>query len=318
MEVLHGSGVLPLERGPTVVTVGFFDGVHVGHQAVLSRTVAEARRRGLPSVAVTFDRHPREVFAPGTEPPLITSLERRAELIGAQGLDALLVLEFTAEFAAWPPEAFVTRVLAEGLAAVHVAVGTNFTFGFRGAGTPETLVELGPSAGFTAEGVPLVDVAGRTASSSAVRRAVADGDLAWPREALGRHFAVDGTVVTGAGRGAGLGYPTANLEVPPRMLLPARGVYAGRGLAAGTWYPAAVNVGTNPTFDEEPLHVEAFLLGFHGDLRGAPMTVEFRERLRDEERFESPEALSRQIALDVERTRAVVGDAAVGPGRAGA
>jgi riboflavin kinase/FMN adenylyltransferase len=306
MDVLRGVVSLPLDVGATAVTVGFFDGVHRGHQAVLRRTVVVAADRGLAPVAVTFDRHPREVLSPDNVPRLLTTLERKADLIGGLGFQALVVLEFTEDFSRWSPQDFVHKVLVEGLRAGHAVVGSNFTFGHRAAGTLSVLAELGATLGFSVEGVDLLRIDGRTVSSSSIRDALAGGDLSWPTEALGRRYVVDGVITSGAGRGSGLGFPTANLEVPARMLLPGEGVYAGKAYLGEDSHVAAINVGTNPTFGGEPLHVEAFLLDFDGDLQGSPMAVEFWTRLRDEVRFDSPEALSRQISDDVERTRALV------------
>jgi riboflavin kinase / FMN adenylyltransferase len=307
MDVHRGLASLPLEAEGTVVTVGFFDGVHRGHAAVLGRTVEVARQRALPSVAVTFDRHPREVLTPGHVPALLTTLERKTSLIDGLGLDHLVVLEFTEEFSRWSPLDFVRRVLAEGLRARHAVVGANFTFGYRAAGTLESLVELGTPLGLSAEGVALFEIGGRAVSSSSIREALAAGDLEWPEVALGRRYVVDGTVVPGAGRGRGLGWPTANLEVPRRLLLPARGVYAGMvDLGAGQAHVAAINVGSNPTFGDEPLHVEAFLLDFQGELLGRSIGVEFWARLRDEVVFGSSDELARQIGEDVRRTRELV------------
>jgi riboflavin kinase / FMN adenylyltransferase len=312
METLHGIEALPYESRGTAVTIGFFDGVHRGHQSVIRRTVDVARDRGLVPVAVTFDRHPREVLTPGQEPLLLTTTERKAELIAGLGVEVLVVLEFTHEFSTWPPEGFVDRVLVSGLRARHAVVGSNFTFGHRAAGTFAVLEEFGERRGFSVEGTPLLEIDGLPVSSSSIRSALHGGDLEWPAEALGRRFAVDGVVVPGAKRGAALGYPTANLEVGPRMLIPADGVYAGRARVPGGEHVAAINVGINPTFGDEPRRVEAFLLDFKGDLLGRPITVEFWERLRDEVRFDSPEALAAQIAEDVERTRSAVVPGAVG------
>ena len=306
MDVVHGFEALPIGKGPTAVTIGFFDGVHRGHQAILRRTVEIGRGRGIAPVAVTFDRHPREILTPGSEPPLLTTPERKAELIAALGLDALVVLEFTRDFSTWSPREFVERVLVSGLHAAHAVVGSNFTFGHKAQGTLAVLNELGSQRGFSVEGQPLLHIDGRPVSSSSIRQSLADGELHWPTEALGRRFAVDGVVVSGAGRGAGLGFPTANLGVPGRMLIPGEGVYAGKARVLGGDHVAAINVGTNPTFGKEPLHVEAFLLDFEGEVRGQPMSLEFWERLRDEVRFDSPEALAKQIAEDVRRTRSVV------------
>jgi riboflavin kinase / FMN adenylyltransferase len=306
VDVVRGIEALPLGSGGSAVTVGFFDGVHRGHQAVIARTVQVARKRELTTVAVTFDRHPREVFSPGREPRLLTTLERKVALIAELGVDALAVLEFTEEFSRWPPQDFVDRILVKGLDARHVTVGQNFTFGFRASGTVDSLTDLGAERGFSIEAMPLLRLGGRVVSSSSIREALITGDLDWPGEALGRRFVLDGTVVRGAGRGAGLGWPTANLQTLPRLLLPGQGVYAGRAEVGGRWYRAAINVGINPTFGQEPVHVEAYLLDFEGDLLGRQLAVQFWARLRDEVRFESPGALAAQIAEDVERTRELV------------
>lgn len=306
MERLEGIGSLPVDANATVVTVGFFDGVHLGHRAVLERTVAAATRRAVPSVAVTFDRHPREILTPGREPRLLTTVERKATLIEETGIDILLVLGFTEEFSRWPAERFVTEVLVGGLHAAHCVVGANFTFGHRAAGSVDLLVEMGREQGFTAEPVDLWALSGRVVSSSSIREALAAGDLGWPHRALGRRFVIDGTVVPGAGRGHGLGYPTANLRTWPRLLLPGQGIYAGRATVDGREHVAAIDVGTNPTFGTEPLHVESYLLDFEGDLVGHDMAVEFWAYLRSEERFETTEELVAAMDGDVRRTRELV------------
>jgi riboflavin kinase/FMN adenylyltransferase len=306
MDVLHGIGSLPLEA-ESATTVGFFDGVHRGHQAVIGRVAEVARDGRLRSVVVTFDRHPREILTPGKVPLLLTSLRRKAALIESIGIETLVVLEFTEEFSRWPPEAFVERVLARGLRTRRAAVGRNFTFGHRAAGNLEILAGLGGTYGFEVEGVALLEIDGRPISSTSIREALASGDLDWPERALGRRYVVEGTVVRGAGRGKGLGFPTANLLTPKGIQLPGRGVYAGRALVNGAAWPAAVNVGINPTFGGEPLHVEAHLLGFQGDLLGQVLAVEFWRRLREEQRFDSAAELARQIAEDVRSTGTLVG-----------
>jgi riboflavin kinase/FMN adenylyltransferase len=309
MDVVRGLDALPLPDGPSVVTVGFFDGVHLGHQDVLRRTAEAATERAARSVAVTFDRHPREVLTPGSEPRLLTTVERKAALIEATGIDTLLVLAFTEELSRVSAEDFVRDVLVEGLHAVHARVGANFTFGHRASGTVATLREVGGPLGLTADEVELFTLEGRVVSSSSIREALAAGDLDWPRRALGRQVVLDGEVVSGAGRGKGLGYPTANLRTWPRLLLPGQGIYAGVArLFDGSRYPAAIDVGTNPTFGVEPLHVEAFLIDFPDEeLRGQQLAVEFWARLRDEVRFDRVEDLVAAIADDVARTRDVVG-----------
>jgi riboflavin kinase/FMN adenylyltransferase len=307
MRIEEGLEALPLDDRPCVVTVGFFDGVHLGHQAVLARTVDSARERGVRSVAVTFDRHPREILSPGSEPRLLTTVARKASIVEATGVDVLVVLPFTSDFSRVPAEAFVRDVLVDGLHAVHAVMGANFTFGHRALGTVENLPVLGEPYGLSAEGVELIDLGGRAVSSSSVREALAAGDLDWPLRALGRRFVLDGEVVSGHGRGKGLGYPTANLRTWPRLLLPGQGIYAGVAEHRGGRHVAAIDVGTNPTFGTEPLHVEAFLLDFEDDsLLADHLAVEFWARLRDEVKYDSVEALVAAITDDVERTRALV------------
>jgi riboflavin kinase/FMN adenylyltransferase len=311
LDVIHGIGSLPLPDGLRVATVGFFDGVHRGHQQVLGTVVERARDRAIRSVAITFDRHPREVLSPGSEPRLLTSIDRKAELIAGTGVDELVVLAFDRDFSLIPAEDFVRDVLADGVHAEHVAMGGNFTFGFRALGTMGNLPVLGAPFGLTVETVGLVEIDGRVVSSSSVREALAAGDLGWPEMALGRRFVLDGEVVTGHGRGRGLGYPTANLRTWPRLLLPGQGVYAGVAEHSGRRYRAAIDCGTNPTFGVEPLHVEAFLLGFDGDLPGEPLAIEFWARLRDEVRYEDVAELIAAIEADVTRTGQVVPDGAL-------
>jgi riboflavin kinase / FMN adenylyltransferase len=313
MHLVRGLDALPLSDDVSVVTVGFFDGVHLGHREVLALTVARARERRTRAVAVTFDRHPREILTPGQEPRLLTSVERKASLIEATGIDVLVVLTFDEPFSKIPAETFVRDVLVGGLHAHHAVMGANFTFGHKAAGTIDRLPELGAPYGLTAEGVGLVEIDGRRVSSSSVREALSAGDLGWPTEALGRRFVLDGEVISGHGRGRGLGFPTANLRTWPRLLLPGQGIYAGVAEYRGRRYRAAIDVGTNPTFGVEPLHVEAFLLDYEGqDLTGDALAVEFWSRLRDEIRYDVVEELVTAIAEDVERTRALIDDPALG------
>ena len=308
MDIVRGLDALPLPDGPSVVTIGFFDGVHLGHRSLLSRTVEAAKERDARSVAVTFDRHPREILTPGQEPRLLTTIERKASLVANSGIDVLVVLEFTDAFSKITAEDFARDVLIGGIHAMHALVGPDFSFGHRAAGSIATLRDVGEPRGMTADEVEPFTVNDRVISSSSVRAALSDGDLAWPLIALGRRYVVDGEVVSGAGRGKGLGYPTANLRSWPRLLLPGQGIYAGMAeLFDGSRYPAAIDVGTNPTFGVEPLHVEAFLIDFPDvERRGQPLAVEFWERLRDEVKFDSVDELVAAIADDVERTRDVV------------
>ena len=307
VDIVRGVESLPIPDAPSVATVGFFDGVHLGHRSVFRRVVDEARHRGARSVAVTFDRHPREVLTPGHEPRLLTTVERKAELIASCGVDVLVVLAFDRDFSLMPAAGFVHDVLAGGVHAVHTAMGANFTFGFKALGTMENLPSLAAPYGMTVGTVPLFDLDGRPVSSSSIRDALATGDLDWPTRALDRRFVLDGEVVTGHGRGRDLGFPTANLRTWPRLLLPGQGIYAGVAEHRGRRYRAAIDVGTNPTFGVEPLHVEAFLLDYDGgSLPGEPLAIEFWARLRDEVRYDSVDELIEAMDVDVARTRELV------------
>jgi riboflavin kinase/FMN adenylyltransferase len=311
VDVVRGIRSLPLAEEPSVATVGFFDGVHLGHQAVLRTVVRRADERGVRSVAITFDRHPREVLSPGSEPRLLTTVERKAELIAASGVDVLVVLTFDRDFSLITAEDFVRDVLVRGAHAVHAAMGANFTFGFKAQGTMRTLPGLATPYGLGVETVELVELGDRVVSSTSIRDALSSGDLEWPLAALGRRFVLDGEVVTGHGRGRGLGYPTANLRTWPRLLLPGQGIYAGVATHGARRYRAAIDCGTNPTFGVEPLHVESFLLDFDGDLPGEPLSIEFWSRLRDEIRYDSVDELVSAIEADVARTRRLIPDAAM-------
>ena len=311
VDVVRGIRSLPLAEEPSVATVGFFDGVHLGHQAVLRTVVRRADERGVRSVAITFDRHPREVLSPGSEPRLLTTVERKAELIAASGVDVLVVLTFDRDFSLITAEDFVREVLVRGVHAVHAAMGANFTFGFKAQGTMRTLPGLATPHGLGVETVELVELEERIISSTSIRTALSSGDLEWPLAALGRRFVLDGEVVTGHGRGRGLGYPTANLRTWPRLLLPGQGIYAGVATHGARRYRAAIDCGTNPTFGVEPLHVESFLLDFEGDLPGEPLSIEFWSRLRDEVRYDSVDELVSAIEADVTRTRQLIPDAAM-------
>ena len=311
MEVVRGIRSLPLAEEPSVATVGFFDGVHLGHQAVLRTVVRRADERGVRSVAITFDRHPREVLSPGSEPRLLTTVERKAELIAASGVDVLVVLTFDRDFSLITAEDFVRDVLVHGVHAARVAMGVNSTFGFKARGTMQTLPGLAAPFGLGVEAVDLVELGDRVVSSTSIRDALSSGDLEWPLAALGRRFVLDGEVVTGHGRGRGLGYPTANLRTWPRLLLPGQGIYAGVATRGARRYRAAIDCGTNPTFGVEPLHVESFLLDFDGDLPGEPLSIEFWSRLRDEIRYDSVDELVSAIEADVARTRKLIPDAAM-------
>jgi len=301
---------IPQGFGPSVVTLGNFDGVHKGHRAVLSSVVEEAGKRGAHSVAVTFDPHPLALLHPERALQMITSTDLRLELLSASGLDAVLVMEFTRELASWTPERFVVDVFVKALGASLVVVGEDTRFGVRNSGDVETLRRLGEEHGF--EVLTLADVGnGGRWSSSRVRELVTTGDVAGVAEILGRPHAMAGEVVHGDHRGRQLGYPTANLSSSAKGLIPADGVYAGFLIRPTRperdpdhKLPAAISIGTNPTFEGTHRRVEAYVLDRTDlDLYGETVVVEFIERLRPTEKFDSVEALLVQMADDVQRCR---------------
>jgi riboflavin kinase/FMN adenylyltransferase len=316
MQRWRGYEAVPGGWGRSVVTIGVFDGVHRGHQAIIARAVAQARERGVPSVLMTFVPHPSEVVRPGTHPPVLTTIVRRAELVEQLGVDVFCALPFTLEFSQLPPDRFAHLALVERLHASGVVVGENFRFGHKAAGDVALLQRLGTTFGFTAEGVTLLKDRDTTLSATYVRSCVQAGDLRGAAEALGRPHRVDGVVERGDQRGRELGFPTANLRTEAWAAVPADGVYAGHVWRLDEWgrtvgdkplAPAAISVGTNPTFEVRQRRVEAYLLDFDGDLYGEGLGFEFAERLRGMERFASVDALVEQMRADVERTRTVVG-----------
>jgi riboflavin kinase/FMN adenylyltransferase len=314
-----GLAAVPPDHGPSVLTVGMFDGVHRGHRALLDRVAAEAAVRGLPAGAVTFDRHPLEVLRPDARPPLLTTLDRKVALLGAAGMDFVLVLAFTEELSRVTAEAFAGEVLMDGVGARAIVVGENFRFGHKAAGDPALLVELGRPRGVEVVAVPLHADGGEPVSSTRIRAELASGDVRAAARSLGRPHAVDGVVVHGDHRGGRqLGVPTANVDVGGDLALPANGVYAGhlREEPAGPARPAATSVGVNPQFNTG-LRVEAHVLDFDGDLYGRPVSVSFEHRLRDEAAFATVDDLVAQIHEDIRQTRRLLSsgpDASVGRG----
>ncbi|MGI5491732.1 bifunctional riboflavin kinase/FAD synthetase [Microtetraspora malaysiensis] len=310
MQGWHGLNDVPEDWGRSVVTIGVFDGVHRGHQQMVARAVDMAAKLGLPSVAITFDPHPDEVVRPGSHPPLLTDTRRRAELLGSLGIDAVCVMPFTVEFSRMSPDEFVQTTLVDRLHAAGVVVGENFRFGHKASGDLETLRTLGEKYDFVVEGVPLVSE-GEAISSTRIRGRLAEGDVEAAAAELGRPHRVEGVVVRGHQRGRALGFPTANVESPQHTAIPADGVYAGylRCTEApsryeGELWPAAISVGTNPTFENVARTVEAYALDRDDlDLYGMHVAVDFTTRLRDNLKFDSIEALIEQMHADVAEAR---------------
>ncbi|MBE6478508.1 MAG: bifunctional riboflavin kinase/FAD synthetase [Propionibacteriaceae bacterium] len=304
----------------SVVVIGTFDGVHRGHQALLEHARARAAALGgatpLPVIAVTLWPHPMTVFAPDRVPRLLTTLDDRIELLKRYGATQVRVVQFNGEVAAWSPTRFVRRII-DPLDPRLVIVGTNFTFGKGAAGNPRTLAELGAGR-YETSALELVGVGGVDISSSRIRTALADGDVTGAAQHLGRWFSLTGVVVVGDQRGRRLGFPTANLPVPAELATPGDGVYAGwlRRLdepGAGIW-PAAVSVGTNPTFDGVERRVESYVLDRTDlELYGARIRVEFVTQLRGQLRFNGAGELVAQMRRDVEQTRRLLSDSSNAP-----
>lgn len=298
------SDLEALDRSPSVVSIGFFDGVHRGHRAIIDRALAHADRHGLRTVVVTFDRHPLQIVRPDKVPPLLMTAPRRARALADLGPDAVVVLAFDERLRHLSPEAFVSQVLRSSLDARHVVVGRNFRFGHRAAGDVDLLTRVGADDGFTVDGVDLLSLDGAPISSTRIRTALERGEVDQANRLLGRPFTLDGTVVHGDHRGRGLGYPTANLDLDPGIAVPGPGVYAGvLTHPDGRALPAVTSVGTNPTFNGGTLRVESYVLDFDEDLYGLPVAVDFRRFLRGQERFDDVAALIAAMDGDVRAAR---------------
>lgn len=310
MHVIDELSSSPLDESQrSVITIGAYDGVHRGHRSVIDEVKRLAAEGGDHSVVVTFDRHPASVVRPESAPRLLTTLEQKLELLAATGIDATVVIRFDAEQSAEPPEAFVRRVLVDGLRVRTVVVGDDFHFGHGRAGNVALLRRLGSEFDFEVVPIHLLD---RTdgveepISSTAVRRALAGGDVEIATALLGRPYEVRGQVVLGDQRGRLLGFPTANVEVPNQVCLPADGVYAGwYERPSGEVHPCAINLGRRPTFYAHADHslLEAHLLDFTDDLYGEQAKVRFTHFLRSERKFDGIDALIAQLKLDIEHAR---------------
>lgn len=289
---------------PAVVTIGNFDGVHRGHQQLLDRAAAVGR----PVVAVSFDPHPARLFAPDAAPRQLGTVDRRIELLKEHGADEVRLLAFDREMASWSPEEFVDRVLVEQLRATAVVVGENFRFGVRASGDVDLLRDMGASRGFSVEGIALLGV-GETYCSTLVRDLIAAGDLRGAAKVLGRPHEVSGVVRRGDARGRDLGFPTANVPVDETFAVPPDGVYAGWVVVDDERHGAAISVGTNPTFAGMERRVESYLLDVPDgiDLYDREIRVEFIERLRGMEAFDSVDALVAQMQDDVRQTGEILG-----------
>lgn len=309
MEVVRGVSQLPRRLVRPVLTIGNFDGLHVGHRRILDTVVERARQLGGEAVLYTFDPHPRRVLQGDGGPQLLTTTEQKLEILEEAGIDWVILQPFTLEFARTTPEDFVREQIHEGIGPVEVYVGYDFHFGRDREGSMRLLTETGPRIGFSVTIIPEVTVGDQDVNSTRIRGLIAEGRVEEATVLLGRPYCVRGVVVEGMQRGRGLGFPTANLR-PENEILPGAGVYAGRmrlldGAAAKQIHGAVTNVGFRPTFDDgRELVAEAHVIDFAGDLYGRTVELSFALQLRPEMKFESVEELRAQIARDVEAARA--------------
>jgi len=300
MKIVRSAEELKPAPQPVCLAIGFFDGVHLGHQQIIRQTVTDARQKGASSLVITFDQHPTRIIAPERTPALIQSLPQRLRSIEALGVNALWLIRFDHPFSQKTGEQFV-REMAVSLGSIRsVCVGANFKFGYQRSGDVALLERMGSELGFKVHGLAAVSLDGQVISSTRIRQAIAAGDLDAASQMLGRAYSLAGEVIRGDQLGRQLGFPTANLQASG-ICLPTNGVYAADTEVDGRSYRAVVNIGLRPTLKQpEPqLRVEAFLMDFDGDLYGRELELIFLKKLRDETRFASLEELRRQIERDV-------------------
>lgn len=299
-------GLDTLQQAPSVVTIGNFDGVHVGHRALIQHAVTHAKAAGVRSVVMTFDPHPNAVIGRFDAPKKIQPLDERLDTLAASGVDLVLVMPFTAELAALTPAQFVTDVLLGSLNVLRVVVGDNFRFGRDAEGDVTFLSQAGEQHGFAVDVFGLLELDGTPVSSTKLRERIARGDMSWSAAALRRPFALTGEVVHGEARGRELGFPTANVHVADDLVFPGNGVYACEAEVNGTRYAAVTNVGVRPTFGGVEPRIEVHLIDTTADLYGKTLSVAFIARIRDERPFDGIEALITQIGKDRDHARAML------------
>ena len=312
MQVITDLSVAPFPSERTVLTIGVYDGVHVGHRTVISQVRERAAREGAKSVVVTFDRHPLSIVRPEAAPRLLANLDQKLELLESTGVDAVVIVPFNDVQANETPVEFVERVLVNSLAAKVVIVGSDFHFGHMRQGNVTLLKEMGERHDFVCDPVVLVpraDGIDEPVSSTAIRRALAGGEIDTASRMLGRPYEVRGTVVTGDQRGRTIGFPTGNVQIPNGMCMPSDGVYAGLYTRPdGIEYATAINLGRRPTFyaNQEASLLEAYLMDFNGDLYGEDASVKFLAFLRSEKQFSGIDELKQQLQHDIEHARQAV------------
>ncbi len=307
MDVIRSIGNIPAGQRCAVVTIGNFDGIHLGHQLIFRRLSEEARREKCPAVVITFEPHPKMILHPERRPfYLITSPEEKIRLLADLDMDTLILIPFTLEYARTTAEEFVRGVLWEKLHIRKIIIGHDYTFGRGKEGNESFLTAFGERLGFAVEVMNAVQVGGMTVSSTRIREAILAGEVGVAATLLGRPYNLSGRVIPGHRRGVSLGFPTANIE-PDKELVPPRGVYAVQILLEGNRRPGGLNIGFNPTFDDQKLSIEVHIFDFNEDIYGKTLDILFIERLRDEVRFASPGELITQIERDIARAREILG-----------
>jgi riboflavin kinase/FMN adenylyltransferase len=300
MRLFHGTDNAEIAR-PTVLTLGVFDGLHLGHQLIMQTVVERARAVGAVPTVITFEPHPRAVLHPESAPPLLQTFDQKIEALGVLGIEQTIVIHFDESFAQIRAEDFLSDVVVDRLHAKEIYLGRGFAFGHNREGNIELLRQVSDRLGFRADEVPEVRLRGRRVSSSRIRELLQEGQVNLARRMLGRPYGVEGRVVRGAERGATLGFPTANLH-PQNRVIPRGGVYVTATLIAGQWRRSVTNIGTRPTFERTAQSsIETFVMGWSGDLYGDVVRVRFLHRLRAEKKFDSVDDLKSQIAADVAR-----------------
>ena len=288
-----------------LLTIGVFDGVHLGHKCLISQLVAQARQQDLLSGVVTFRQHPQEVLQPQTKLPFLTDLIERSNLLRNESVEVIIPLSFTVESARLTARQFLS-LLKKYLRMCGLVIGLDFVLGRNREGNADTLRALGQEMNFSVTVVPAVIIDGEVVSSTAIRKALANGDMKKVRSLTGRSFNLHGRVVSGAGRGVALGFPTANLNITPEQALPADGVYACWAYIDGQAYQSMTNIGQNPTFGDRKRAVEVYVADYHGDLYGRELKLDIMERLRDEKKFDTVAELKEQMAEDVKHGKAIL------------
>ncbi len=306
MIVFEGIEAITKDYRGAFVTIGNFDGVHLSHQHICRKLAAEAKSAGKKSLVITFDPHPKMILHPNIRPfYLITTRSEKMDLLGQCGVDATVIITFDQHYSRTTAEQFVQDFLWKKLAMTKIIIGHDYTFGQARQGNDAYLKAQGRKLGFSVEVIPAFKIDDEIVSSTLIRNYILAGDIQAATRFMGRYYNIAGTVGSGAGRGTGLGYPTANIE-PEKELLPPPGIYAALVTVDGHQYMGALNIGAKPTFEDYTSTFEVFLLDYQGDLRGKKINVLFVEKLRDIVKFDGPESLKRQIALDVEKTKEIL------------